>query len=146
MTLVAWHLGKWWYTPAHPAQWMHQALPMLWQLLRSSVASQCCLGLSSADVRGIDVIDSMFGSVSCAERYHAEQGDFAARCLLCRLLSRANSLHNRLYTEAYGCGRKGGSRQMQRCLDSIQDVLAVLSSYRCGSATSSSAQVVCLLY
>jgi hypothetical protein len=50
--------------------------------------------------------------------------------LLCRLLSRANSLHNRLYTEAYGCGRKGGGRQMQRSLDSIQDVLEVLSSYR----------------
>lgn len=51
--------------------------------------------------------------------------------LLCRLLSRANALHNRLYTEAYGCGRKGGGWQMQRCLDSIQDVQGVLSSYRC---------------
>ncbi|WIA22848.1 hypothetical protein OEZ86_009796 [Tetradesmus obliquus] len=47
-----------------------------------------------------------------------------------RLLSRANALHNRLYTEAYGCGRKGGGWQMQRCLDSIQDVQGVLSSYR----------------
>ncbi|KAF6265445.1 hypothetical protein COO60DRAFT_1478529 [Scenedesmus sp. NREL 46B-D3] len=47
-----------------------------------------------------------------------------------RLLSRANLLHNRLYAEAYGCGRKGGSRQTQRGLDSIQDVLGVLSSYR----------------
>jgi hypothetical protein len=64
-------------------------------------------------------------------RRPALKGLRTVSCLLCRLLSRANSIRNRLYTEAYGCGRKGGSRQMQRCLDSIQDVLAVLSSYRC---------------
>eukprot|EP00878_Enallax_costatus_P008654 GHUV01009048.1.p1 GENE.GHUV01009048.1~~GHUV01009048.1.p1 ORF type:complete len:268 (+),score=62.65 GHUV01009048.1:277-1080(+) len=47
-----------------------------------------------------------------------------------RLISRANSVHNQLYRDAYGCGRKGGSRQSQQSLDSVHEALEALSSYR----------------
>jgi hypothetical protein len=51
--------------------------------------------------------------------------------VVCRLLSRANSVHDRLFQQAYGCGRKGSNSHTQRMLESVQEVVATLSSYRC---------------
>jgi hypothetical protein len=48
-----------------------------------------------------------------------------------RLQSRAQSVHNRVYREAYGCGRKGGAHQTVQVLDGVQDVMDLLAGYRC---------------
>jgi hypothetical protein len=49
---------------------------------------------------------------------------------LCRLQSRAQSVHNRVYREAYGCGRRGGAHQTGLLLDGVQDVIELLAGYR----------------
>lgn len=50
--------------------------------------------------------------------------------VLCRLQSRAQSVHNRVYREAYGCGKRGGAHQMGLLLDGVQDVIELLAGYR----------------
>lgn len=47
-----------------------------------------------------------------------------------RLQSRAQSVHNRVYREAYGCGRKGDARSTGLMLDGVQDVMDTLAGYR----------------
>jgi hypothetical protein len=48
----------------------------------------------------------------------------------CRLLSRARAVHDRLYREAYGCGRRGGAVDTGRLLDDVQDVQDLLQGYK----------------
>jgi hypothetical protein len=47
-----------------------------------------------------------------------------------RLLSRAHSVHDGLFRDAFGSGRRGGSRHTQQSLEGAQDVLAALQSYK----------------
>jgi hypothetical protein len=53
-----------------------------------------------------------------------------ATMFCCRLQSRAQSVHNRVYREAYGCGRRGDAHSTGRVLDDVQDVMDTLSGYR----------------
>jgi hypothetical protein len=48
----------------------------------------------------------------------------------CRLRSRAQSVHDRVYREAYGCGRRGNAHSSGLTLDGVQDVLDTLAGYR----------------
>eukprot|EP00775_Hariotina_reticulata_P011562 gene11562-11706_t len=74
-----------------------------------------CLRLAAAQVEKLGVF---------------KLSDAVAFLHVCELLSRANSVHDRLFQQAYGCGRKGSNIHTQRSLESVQDVLAALSSYR----------------
>lgn len=40
-------------------------------------------------------------------------------------------MHNRVYREAFGCGRKGSNRQTGLQLDRVQEVIDTLTEYRC---------------
>jgi len=66
---------------------------------------------------------------SCPSAQHPGSG--AAAPTACRLLSRAQSVHNRVYREAFGCGRKGSNRQTGLLLDRVQEVIDTLTEYRC---------------
>lgn len=52
-----------------------------------------------------------------------------ARCA-CRLRSRAQSVHDRVYRDAYGCGRRGDAHSTGLMLVGVQDVIDTLAGYR----------------
>lgn len=49
--------------------------------------------------------------------------------LPCRLLSRATTVQQRLYRDAYGCSRRGGGGA-EAALDQVQQVVGLLESKR----------------
>lgn len=48
----------------------------------------------------------------------------------CRLRSRAQSVHDRVYRDTYGCGRRGNAHCTGLMLDGVQDVIDTLTGYR----------------